>query len=367
MDSSNLINFNAVWNSVLSEFRGDTSSIHGPAHWKRVEANGLKIAAINHASATVVRLFAVFHDSQRIDDSDEMTHGELAAEYVASLRGRLFDLDDRSFQQLQYACRWHTHGKVSSDPTIGACWDADRLDLTRVGIIPNPKLMSTEPGKELASAISNLGSEHGTEALLEDVRKHILLNSNSWNRMDKLLDFCPLLEPYGWGQRIIRYGQWLELLGENWTSCDVISLYRRTLRSVLGVNGPIREMMNAEENAAYDMLTDTVTVYRGCDVARKKGICWSLDEEVANAFPFQARFKANSPVLIRARAKKDRILAIKLDRNETELIVFSPRVSKIRDADEAAALRLLDLRKARQNAQLDSLVHLAPIPSYTTP
>jgi uncharacterized protein len=195
MDSSNLINFNAVWNSVLSEFRGDTSSIHGPAHWKRVEANGLKIAAINHASATVVRLFAVFHDSQRIDDSDEMTHGELAAEYVASLRGRLFDLDDRSFQQLQYACRWHTHGKVSSDPTIGACWDADRLDLTRVGIIPNPKLMSTEPGKELASAISNLGSEHGTEALLEDVRKHILLNSNSWNRMDKLLDFCPLLEP----------------------------------------------------------------------------------------------------------------------------------------------------------------------------
>jgi hypothetical protein len=185
--------------------------------------------------------------------------------------------------------------------------------------------------------------------------------------MDKLLDFCPLLEPYGWGQRIIRYGQWLELLGENWTSCDVISLYRRTLRSVLGVNGTIREMMNAEENAAYDMLTDTVTVYRGCDVARKKGICWSLDEEVANAFPFQARFKANSPVLIRARAKKDRILAIKLDRNETELIVFSPRVSKIRDADEAAALRLLDLRKARQNAQLDSLVHLAPIPSYTTP
>jgi hypothetical protein len=88
---------------------------------------------------------------------------------------------------------------------------------------------------------------------------------------------------------------------------------------------------------------------------------------VANAFPFQTRFKANNPVLIRARAKKNRILAIKLDRNETEIIVFSPRVSKIKNADEAAALRLLNLREARQNAQLDSLVHLAPIPSYTTP
>lgn len=205
MDSSNLINFNAVWNSVLSEFRGDSSSIHGPAHWKRVEANGLKIAAINHASAVVVRLFAMLHDSQRIDNGDEMKHGQLAAEYVAKLRGRLFDLDDRRFQQLQFACRWHTHGWVSSDPTIGACWDADRLDLTRVGIIPDPDLMSTEPGKEMASPISAVGSEQEVEALLEDVKKQILLNSNSWNRMDKLLDFCPMLKPYGLGKRRIRY------------------------------------------------------------------------------------------------------------------------------------------------------------------
>jgi len=350
VDSSNSINFDAVWNSVVSEFRGDSSSIHGPAHWKRVEANGLKIAAISHASATVVRLFALFHDSQRIDDSNEMTHGELAAEYVASLRGKLFDLDDMSFQQLQYACRWHTHGRISSDPTIGACWDADRLDLTRVGIIPNPDLMSTELGKEMAATRSDLWSEQEVEALLEDVRKQILLNSNSRNRMDKLLDYCPLLKPYGLGKRIIRYGQWLRLLGENWTSCDVISPYGRTLRSVLGVNGPIREMMNEEENAAYDKLPDTVPVYRGCDLAEKRGLCWSLDEEVANAFPFQTRFKANGPVVIRARAKKNRILAIKLDRNETEIIAFSPRVSKVKAADEAAALRLLDLRKAKQNA-----------------
>lgn len=178
-------------------------------------------------------VFCVSHDSQRRDDSDEMTHGELAAEYVASLYGRLFDLDDVNFQQLQYACRWHTQGGISSDPTIGACWDADRLDLTRVGIVPNPDLMSTEPGKEMAATRSDLWSERELEALLEDARKEILLNSNGWNRMDKLLDYCPMLKPYGLGKRIIRYGQWLKLLGENWTSCDVISPYGRTLKSVL--------------------------------------------------------------------------------------------------------------------------------------
>jgi uncharacterized protein len=73
---------------------------------------------------------------------------------VETLRGKLFDLDDDKFQLLQYACRWHTHGKLSSDPTVGACWDADRLDLTRVGIVPDPARMSTEAGKRLATQLA---------------------------------------------------------------------------------------------------------------------------------------------------------------------------------------------------------------------
>jgi uncharacterized protein len=50
---------------------------------------------------------------------------------------------------------------------IGACWDADRLDLTRVGIIPDPDMMSTEPGKELAAQMNKLRSEQEALALLE--------------------------------------------------------------------------------------------------------------------------------------------------------------------------------------------------------
>ena len=41
----------------------------------------------------------------------------------------------------------HADGTVSSDPTVGACWDADRLDLPRVGITPRPELFSTEAAR----------------------------------------------------------------------------------------------------------------------------------------------------------------------------------------------------------------------------
>jgi len=51
---------------------------------------------------------------------------------------------------LDYAIRHHVDGDVSDDPTIGTCWDADRLDLGRVGIVPDERYMSTARGKELS-------------------------------------------------------------------------------------------------------------------------------------------------------------------------------------------------------------------------
>lgn len=99
----------------------------------------------------VVRLFAILHDSRREHDGSDNTHGSRAAAYAAHLRGKLFELSDSHFELLQYACTWHTHGKLSEDPTIGACWDADRLDLGRVCITPKPAFMSTEFGREIAS------------------------------------------------------------------------------------------------------------------------------------------------------------------------------------------------------------------------
>jgi uncharacterized protein len=47
-------------------------------------------------------------------------------------------------ERLEFACQEHTNGGVSSDPTIGVCWDADRLNLGRVEIRPDPRWLSTK-------------------------------------------------------------------------------------------------------------------------------------------------------------------------------------------------------------------------------
>ncbi len=41
------------------------------------------------------------------------------------------------------ACSGHANGHTSADPTVGVCWDADRLNLWRVGVAPSRRLLST--------------------------------------------------------------------------------------------------------------------------------------------------------------------------------------------------------------------------------
>lgn len=59
-------------------------------------------------------------------------------------------LTDEEFLLLQEACRLHTVELKTGNPTIDACFDADRLDLWRVGIAPDPNRLATKKGKEIA-------------------------------------------------------------------------------------------------------------------------------------------------------------------------------------------------------------------------
>ena len=60
-------------------------------------------------------------------------HGPRGAALARELHGGAFTLDEGRMGLLKFACEEHTNGGVSSDPTIGVCWDADRLNLWRVG------------------------------------------------------------------------------------------------------------------------------------------------------------------------------------------------------------------------------------------
>ena len=95
----------------------------------------------------MVQLFAVLHDCRRFNEGDDPDHGPRAAELARELRGVVFDLSDREFRLLHHACAGHTHERTHPDETIQTCWDADRLDLGRVGVTPEPDFLCTEVAK----------------------------------------------------------------------------------------------------------------------------------------------------------------------------------------------------------------------------
>lgn len=132
---------------VLDGYALDWDGLHGIGHWTRVLENGLRLAELTGADPQIVTLFAVFHDSRRWNEGDDPDHGRRGAKLAAQLRGKLFQIGDEAFELLQYACTWHTAGLTEGDISVQCCWDADRLDLGRCWIEPDPLYLCTVAAK----------------------------------------------------------------------------------------------------------------------------------------------------------------------------------------------------------------------------
>jgi uncharacterized protein len=141
------IDLGGLRDHVYRRFALPDSALHGPAHWERVEACGLFIAQRTGADEELIRLFALFHDACRENDSRDPQHGPRGAALVREVHeaGLLPGLERDRLETLHFAITHHTHTIHHPDPTIGACWDADRLDLVRFGIVLDPALLNTEP------------------------------------------------------------------------------------------------------------------------------------------------------------------------------------------------------------------------------
>ena len=163
-------NIPLVLHAVLEEYSLPWDGYHGIAHWARVMENGLRLAEATGADIGVVQLFAVLHDSQRLNEGTDPDHGPRAAEFAVTVRGLLFELSDREFRLLHRACAGHTHERTHPNITIQTCWDADRLDLGRVGMTPDPNLLCTDAAKqpELLSWASGRGSLGVIPALVKE-------------------------------------------------------------------------------------------------------------------------------------------------------------------------------------------------------
>lgn len=133
---------------IVGGFQLPFLGVHGLSHWARVLETGLRLADMSGANRSVVTLFAVFHDCRRKREKRDHGHGIRAAELAKALRANHMDLSDEDFGLLAAACAYHTDGKTEADITIQCCWDADRLDLGRIGITPKDKLLCTPAARD---------------------------------------------------------------------------------------------------------------------------------------------------------------------------------------------------------------------------
>jgi uncharacterized protein len=141
--------FGAIMRSILEGYALPVTGYHGVVHWARVLENGLRISEVTGADRDIISLFAVFHDSRRVNEQRDEDHGLRGAELAKSLRGSLVHLDDQRFEILFEACRLHSDGLTAGDATLQACWDADRLDLGRVGITPRAERLCSDAARGL--------------------------------------------------------------------------------------------------------------------------------------------------------------------------------------------------------------------------
>lgn len=135
---------------VLAQFQLDPLGPHGMPHWQRVLRNGVLIyeADKSNVDLHVVTAFALLHDSCRINEDDDPMHGVDGARFMRRLaaQGLLAHLDEEQLTLLSSAIIDHPRGFVILEPRIQACWDADRLDLGRVGIEPARRYLGSVYG-----------------------------------------------------------------------------------------------------------------------------------------------------------------------------------------------------------------------------
>ncbi len=138
-----------IVDAALASYRGDGEMLHGPEHWRLVAAAGARLLdRTPGADPLVVFAFSVLHDSARIFEGHDQWHGWRAATFARGLFGGGELLSEGQLEVLANALEHHDEGETSEDPTTGVCWDADRLNLWRIGVEPDPELLSTEAARD---------------------------------------------------------------------------------------------------------------------------------------------------------------------------------------------------------------------------
>ena len=137
-------------NQLQRESKLFHSPIHGFKHWRTVEKNGLYLSQFNNGAPLVISHFAYFHDCMRVNEQRVDSHGIRGGKYALKNKDML-ELTDEQLHTLYRACAGHTGGRNPSCDTIACWWEADRLDIRRVGIVPDLQWFYSDAAIEMVS------------------------------------------------------------------------------------------------------------------------------------------------------------------------------------------------------------------------
>jgi uncharacterized protein len=160
--------------AIIDQMTINPCGVHGLSHWARVLDNGQRLAEHTGANRQVVELFALFHDSRRLSEDIDPQHGPRGAELAEHMhRNGLLGLDEQLLLLLLTACRLHTSARTHTDATVRTCFDADRLDLARIGKTVNPEYLCTEAAKD-QSTIAWASERSATGFVPDNILGHAL-------------------------------------------------------------------------------------------------------------------------------------------------------------------------------------------------
>lgn len=171
---------------LTKSFILDIEGIHGINHWLRVMTNGLILADQEKVSKSIPILFALSHDIFRNNDDFDPLHGERAAKAIDILKSHV-NLTQEEILIVKEACKYHSDGKTTEEKEIGICWDADRLDLMRVGLYPDEKYLSTKTAK-IEGLIINCNKyaiRDNLNDLCTEIKKDVYIELNNYNKRKK--------------------------------------------------------------------------------------------------------------------------------------------------------------------------------------
>ena len=150
-----------------------------------------------------------------------------------------------------------------------------------------------------------------------NLREHLLRFCNSYERLPAILktfrDF----------KKKRKTAEWFRILGEEWSSCDNVGLYAKKIKSIFSANQRHWvQMMNEKEHKLYHALPKKIVLYRGAGEKNLLGLSWSLSKRIASRFPFYGRYTQKIPLLVMAEIYRSRVVCVKLNRSEREIIAL---------------------------------------------